>query len=99
MKKIPFFLIFLLMPLIAGAQILSSYSELYDDEQTAGMRAAVEYLSSLEGRGAGSQGEEDAADYISKAFEEAGLDLLASNDDVSFGILSPGGDTIRSRNE
>lgn len=97
MKKFLTLLALVLLPFAAGAQ-LASYSELYDDEQAAGMRAAVEYLSSLGGRGAGTSGEAAAADYISKAFENAGLDLLSSLDDISFGVLQTDGDTLRSRN-
>lgn len=86
-----------LLPFAAGAQI-ASYGELYDNEQTADMRAAVEYLSALGGRGAGTSGEASAADYIASAFENAGIELLSSTDDISFGVLQRGGDTLRSHN-
>jgi len=88
----------LALPISALAQ--TSYGELYEGERATQMRADVEYLASdaLAGRGAGTEGEDLAAEYISKRFSEMGLELLSSTDDVSFGILSSQGDTLRSNN-
>jgi len=95
-RLVCFALIFL--PLALGAQSL--YDELYESERSAQMRKVVSYLSSdeLGGRGAGTLGESLAADYIREQLSEAGVELLDSRDDRSFGLRLSEGDTLTSCN-
>ena len=91
----------LLLPLTLCAQYRSgSYSELSDSESMRRMREDVSFLASaaLEGRGAGTEGEKDAAGYVSARLQECGVDLLYPAEGDPFGILGEAGDTLRSRN-
>ncbi len=76
------------------------YSELSESEVVRNMKEDVGFLASaaLEGRAAGSDGELEAARYISKRFEGLGVDLLYGEDGDSFGLKQESGDTLRSRN-
>ena len=51
------------------------YGQLYDSEPVAAMRRHVQELSAafMEGRMAGSQGEKDAADYVTAGTDDDGL--------------------------
>ena len=100
MKK--FFTVILIFSAFqAFAQFLGPALPLLDLSETASeMYDQVQFLSSaaLEGRGAGSQGESDAADYVTKQLEAYGVEMLLSRNDSMFGIRCESGDTLRSRN-
>lgn len=77
-----------------------SYSELNESEVVTSMRAHARYLSSaaLEGRAAGSEGEADAAEYVSEALASCGVDVLSGKAGELFGMKTESGDTLRSHN-
>ena len=52
----------------------------------------------LEGRAPGSQGEAEAASFVTEKFLEAGLDMLSPEEGQVFGIARSAGDTLVSRN-
>ena len=96
-----FFVIFLLLPLAASAQFAeANLRDLDDSEVVSAMKEQVEYLSSamLEGRKAGSQGEKEAAEYVSEVLASYGVDLLYGSEGDLFGLRQENGDTLRSRN-
>lgn len=74
--------------------------DLDDSEVVSAMKEQVEYLSSamLEGRKAGSEGEREAAAYVSDMLSSYGLDVLSGEDGDVFGLRQENGDTLRSRN-
>ena len=55
-----------------SAQYRTGYEELYDSDTVRSLKEHVSFLSSalLEGRKAGSEGEQMAAEYLGKALEE-----------------------------
>ena len=79
------------------AQYRNPLQDLEDSETVRALKEHVAYLSSaqLEGRKAGSEGEEMAAQYLEEQLREHGIDLLTAG--TSFGIAREG-DTLRSRN-
>ena len=97
MKRIAAIIAGLATAFFAAAQ---DYGELFEAESTSALRSAVSFFcsDSLGGRQAGSKGEAMAADYVEASFLDAGLELLNSGDDRSFGIRQESGDTLRSRN-
>ena len=97
MKRFAAILLLVFSAVFAFSQ---DFSELYEGESTAALRSAVGYLASpeLKGRGAGTDGERLAAEYIAAKLSECGVEMLNSNDDRSFGLLQPAGDTLRSFN-
>ena len=100
MKRLPL-LLAILLPLSAAAQYKTpSYTDLTESEMVRTMKEDASYLASmaLEGRAAGSEGELDAARYMSSRFGELGVDLLYGNDGDVFGLQQENGDTLRSRN-
>ena len=101
MKRIAILLLLCLVPMAVKAQFRSSSLDaLRDSEIVTEMKEQVSYLASamLEGRAAGSQGEKEAAEYISGILESYGLDLIGGSDVETFGILRENGDTLRSGN-
>lgn len=76
------------------------YGQLYDSEPVAAMRQHVQELSAafMEGRMAGSQGEKDAADYVTAKFKEYGIDVISPEGGDVFGLKTESGDTLTSRN-
>lgn len=92
----------LCIPLCSYAQFRTpAYSELSESEVVRAMKEDVAYLASaaLEGRAAGSEGELEAARYMSSRFSECGLDLLYGPDGDLFGMRrDEKGDTLVSRN-
>ena len=70
-----------------------------DSDVTKSLKSHVSYLASdaLEGRGAGTQGEREAADYVRDIFKKYDIDLLSGENGDLFGI-SQNGDTLTSRN-
>lgn len=78
----------------------SSYEALYDSEVTAALRSHIRNLSAigLEGRAAGSEGEEAAAQYVGDVFDSYGIELFTAPAGDTFGVLREDGDTLTSRN-
>lgn len=100
-----FFLIALLalIPLVTiSAQFRSgaSYGDLYDSETVAAIKSHVRHISaaSLEGRKAGSEGEREAAAYVTEILKSYGVDVLSPADGEIFGVRTEDGDTLTSRN-
>lgn len=83
-----------------GQYALGMLSSLEESETASQMREDVEFLSSsmLEGRGAGSEGEAQAAAYVSERFMDMGMTLLYPAEGDSFGIKKDSGDTLVSHN-
>ena len=77
-----------------------TYDDLYDSETVHAFKEHVSYLSSaaLEGRKAGSEGEKDAAEYVARALEKVGVDLVSPVTGQEFSIAREGADTLTSRN-
>lgn len=90
----------LFLPLIAFAQFRPSYGALEDSEAVTAMKEHVSFLSSaaLEGRKAGSEGEREAAAYLSEVLSSYGLEVLSGSDGDPFGLKQDNGDTLTSRN-
>ncbi len=82
------------------AQFQTGYSSLYDSEPVMRMKEEVGFIASamLEGRAPGSDGEKEAAQYVSEKLKEYGVDLLSPEDGDPFGIAQENGDTLTSRN-
>ncbi|MBQ7269707.1 MAG: TonB family protein [Bacteroidales bacterium] len=76
------------------------YGDLYESVTVAAMREDVRFLASaaLEGRKAGSEGEREAARYVSSRLEEEGVDVLTGPQGEPFGIRQENGDTLSSHN-
>lgn len=70
-----------------------------DADCPARLRAGVDYLSSerLQGRGAGTEGERLAAEYVYDRMSEAGVIMLSGKSGQDFSIVR-GGDTLSSLN-
>lgn len=92
----------LLVAVSASAQfrVGSAYEDLYDSETSAALKEHVRMLASsmMEGRGAGTEGEELAAEYVAGQFEKYGLELLSPKGGDAFGLKTDEGDTLQSRN-
>ena len=90
----------LFLPLFAFAQFRPSYTGLEDSEAVAAMKEHVGFLSSaaLEGRKAGSEGEREAAAYVSEVLASYGLEMLSGEEGDPFGLKQENGDTLTSRN-
>ena len=94
-------LVAIFLPFLCSAQFRTpAYSDLDETEMVRAMREDAGYLASaaLEGRAAGSEGEKDAARYMSARLAESGLDLLYGEDGDIFGLRRESGDTLCSRN-
>ena len=76
------------------------WRDLDDSETVRAMKEQVAFLSSaaLEGRRAGSDGEKEAAAYVSGILSSCGVDVLSGADGDLFGIRQENGDTLTSRN-
>jgi len=81
-------LAFLCLPLAAQFKDASSYMDLYDSETTARFRSHCEYLASpmREGRKAGSEGEREAAVYVTDVLAGYGVDILSGSEGDLFGL-------------
>ena len=77
-----------------------TYTDLSDSDMVRAMKEDVSYLASaaLEGRGAGTEGELEAARYMSRRLAESGADMMYGPDGDLFGLRTDGADTLRSRN-
>ena len=97
-------LAFCLFTLLAGnlsAQYREAdWRELSDSEVVRAMKEQVFFLSSsaMEGRKAGSEGEKEAAIYVSEQLSSYGVDVLSGAEGEIFGIRQENGDTLTSRN-
>ncbi len=101
MKKIVFSLLALCLNLSAFAQFNSALlSDLDESEVVSSLKEHVSYLSSasLEGRKAGSEGEKEAAVYMTEILESYGVDILSGKEGELFGMKLENGDTLTSRN-
>lgn len=99
--KRSFAILLLFLPALCLAQYKDGgYSDLYDSDVVTSLKEHVSYLSSaaLEGRGAGTEGELEAARYLTSVFEEYGLDVLSGPEGDLFGLKQENGDTLKSRN-
>lgn len=78
----------------------AAWQGLDDSERVAAMKEHVGYLASalLEGRGAGTEGERLAAEYVTEVLGRYGADVLSGKDGDRFGIRQEGQDTLTSRN-
>lgn len=96
------FLVAALYPVTAPAQYRTDgvYSSLYDSETVASFKRHLGFLSSvtLEGRAPASEGEKDAAAYVYEIMSEYGVEMLSPSEGDTFGVASPSGDTLVSRN-
>lgn len=100
MKKLLFIFLFF-TPALSLAQYASlPGADLYESDCMHSMRQDVSYFASvaLEGREAGSEGEKEAAIYLSSLFADYGVDVLSGAEGELFGIRQENGDTLRSRN-
>ncbi|MCQ2136311.1 MAG: M28 family peptidase, partial [Bacteroidales bacterium] len=91
----------ILSALTASAQFIGGgYQALYDSERVTALKEHVNYLcaAQTEGRKAGSEGEKMAAKYVYDTMKSYGLDMLSTPDGDEFGVVTPDGDTLVSRN-
>lgn len=87
--------------LTLSAQFRSSQLLGLDDSETVReMKEQIAFLSGafLEGRKAGSEGEKEAAVYVTEQLESYGVDVLSGEEGEIFGIRQEEGDTLTSRN-
>lgn len=102
MKRVFIILASLALSILASAQFKTggSYEHLYDSDVISSLRQHVRTLSasSLEGRGAGTEGEKEAAAYIYSVLKGYGVDMLCPEEGDVFGINLQDGDTLRTRN-
>lgn len=94
------FLILILVTVLPAAAQFRTIPGLDDSETVRAFREHVTTLSaaSLEGRKAGSEGEQAAAAYVEDVLREYGVDLLSPRGGELFGLAQPSGDTLTSRN-
>ena len=101
-KRLIISAVFLLLTTVLPAQFRpgAGYDDLYDSETVRAFKEHVSYLSSaaLEGRKAGSEGEREAAEYVSRTLEKYGVDLVSPEAGQEFGVARSGADTLVSRN-
>lgn len=88
------------MPSFAQFRDGARYEELYDSETVAAFKRHVAALTAahLEGRKAGSEGEKEAAEYVRETLKSYGVDVLSPAGGDIFGVKTPQGDTLTSRN-
>ena len=100
MRKVLTLLALLAVSTAASAQFRTSYRSLDDSEAVAAMKEHVSFLSAaaLEGRKAGSEGEREAAAYMTDILASYGLDVVSGVDGEIFGMKQESGDTLTSRN-
>lgn len=83
----------IILALLAGMPATVSgqpYASLFESETAVSMRVSAEALSAMDEAG--------SAAYMRNSFRAAGLDVLDSPDDSSFGIASESGDTLVCHN-
>lgn len=79
-----------------SAQYRTPLQDLDDSETVRALKEHVASLSAaqMEGRGAGTEGEKMAADYLEAALKDCGIDILSSGNE----FFVAGEDTLSSRN-
>ena len=92
-----------LVSMAAHAQYAESsdaYSELYDSETVSSFKNHVSFITAaqLDGRKAGSEGEEAVAGYVYSCLKGYGVEMLTPAEGELFGIARNQGDTLTSRN-
>lgn len=100
MKRI-LFISALMLCSVAYAQFRAvPYSNLDDSETVKALRRHIEFLSSpaLEGRGAGTDGETEAAIYLTQGLAAYGAEIISGDEGEVFGMKQENGDTLCSRN-
>ena len=101
MKRIPLAILALTLTIPLNAQFMGgSYKDLEDSETVSALKEHIAFLSStfLEGRAPGSEGELEAAIYLTEVFDKYGLDALSGPEGDTFGVMQESGDTLTSRN-
>lgn len=100
MKKLLFVLALCFSVIPSAAQYKTPYMNLDDSETVAAMRAHISFLSArmLEGRGAGTDGEAEAAVYLTEQFRKYDLDVISGDSGDAFGLKQENGDTLTSHN-
>jgi TonB family protein len=101
MKRILLAILALALTIPLNAQYMGgSYKDLEDSETVSALKEHVAFLSStfLEGRAPGSEGELEAAVYLTEIFDKYGLDVLSGPEGDEFGVMQESGDTLTSRN-
>ena len=101
MRRFLTFFIACLLGIPAFAQFMGgSYRDLDDSETVAAFKEHISFLSStvLDGRAPGSEGEAEAAAYLTEVFDKYGLDVLSGPGGDEFGLRQESGDTLASRN-
>ncbi len=101
MKRILTIFLALMICLPSGAQFIGGrYQDLDDSETVAALKEHIAFLSStlLDGRAPGSEGEAEAAAYLTEQFAKYGLDVLSGQFGDEFGMKQEAGDTLTSRN-
>jgi TonB family protein len=102
MKRIAAIAAFLVACFTLEGQIRpgSVLDDLDDSETVAAIKEHVRTLSaaSMEGRKAGSEGEQAAAEYLETVLQGYGVDILSAKGGDTFGIRTESGDTLTSRN-
>ena len=88
------------LPLQAQIRPGGLLDDLDDSETVSALKEHVRTLSaaSMDGRKAGSEGERQAAAYLTSVLERYGVDVLTGAEGESFGIRTDRGDTLTSRN-
>ncbi|MBQ1936837.1 MAG: TonB family protein [Bacteroidales bacterium] len=99
MRRFIYIFAFMLLSFNLQAQV-ALWDQLNMSEMAKTLEEHVKFLSSphREGRGAGSEGEYQAALYVTDKFAEYGIDVLSGEDAELFGILQESGDTLKSHN-
>lgn len=101
MKRSLLLILLSLFSISAAAQFKGThYSSLDDSELVVDMKNHIRFLSSaaLEGRAPGSEGEKEAAVYLTQELEKAGVDIISASEGDVFGMKQESGDTLVSRN-
>ena len=100
MRRIFACLLLLSLSLGASAQYRPFSGGTEDSEAVAAMKEHVGFLASaaLEGRKAGSEGEREAAIYVTEALAACGVEMLSGAEGDLFGLKQASGDTLTSRN-
>ena len=93
-------MVFCSLATVASAQYQTDYSELYDSETAAALKAHVAFFTAyhLQGRKAGSEGEKASAEYVYETLKGYGVEMLTPREGEIFGVKRPGQDTLTSRN-
>lgn len=99
MRKLVYIIAALLLGQTLSAQVLL-WDSLNMSEMACTLEEHVEFLASpaREGRGAGTEGEYQAALYVSDKLAEYGVEVLSGEDAELFGVLQENGDTLKSHN-